>query len=103
MPDPSWTAMQQAQQAQQHHQQIHQSHVRHHREMHDMAAAHARHSGAPHQHRPMSHGAGHGGGVRGFLTLLVIVAVVVYVARDPELRTTVTTFARDLLAQIQSN
>lgn len=71
--------------------------------MHDMARAHGPHPGVPHMHRPMSYGGGRGGGLRGFLTLLVIVAVVVYVARDPELRTTVATFARDLLARAQSS
>ncbi|GGN94663.1 hypothetical protein GCM10011579_094390 [Streptomyces albiflavescens] len=102
MPDPSWMAQQQAQQAAQQAQQIHQNHVRHHRQMHDMARAHGPHSGAPHMHRPLSYG-GRGGGLRGFLTFLVIVAVVVYVAHDPELRTSVATFARDLLAHVQSN
>ncbi|AVH55833.1 MULTISPECIES: hypothetical protein [Streptomyces] len=103
MPDPSWMAQQQAQQAAQQAQQIHQNHVRIHREMHDMA----RHTGAPHiTHRPTSYGGGGGGGggsLRGFLTLVVIVAVVVYVARDPELRAEVMTFARNLWAQIQSS
>jgi len=103
MPDPSWMAQQQAQQAAQQAQQIHQNHVRQHRQMHDMARAHARHTGAPHMYRPTSYGGGRGGGLRGFLTLVVIVAVVVYVARDPELRTNVTTFARNLLAHVQSN
>ncbi|WP_435229432.1 hypothetical protein [Streptomyces sp. Tue6028] len=107
MPDPSWMAQQQAQQAAQQAQQIHQNHVRSHREMHDMAHAHARHSGAPHPHRPVPHrpvpyGGGRSGGLRGFLTLLVIVGVVVYVARDSELRTTVQEFARTLLARAQS-
>ncbi|MFF2131862.1 hypothetical protein ACFVW1_42260 [Streptomyces olivochromogenes] len=106
MPDPSWQAMQQAQQA----QQIHQNHVRHHRAAHDMAQAHARHTGAPHTHRPVPHthrpvphtGA-RGGGLRGLLVLIVIVGVVVYVAHDPELRTAVGNFARNLLAHVQSN
>ncbi|WP_406174773.1 hypothetical protein [Streptomyces sp. NBC_00996] len=103
MPDPSWMAQQQAQQAAQQAQQIHQNQVRHHRQMHDMARAHGPHSGAPQLHRPMSYGGGRGGGLRGFLTLLVIVAVVVHVARDPELRTSVATFARNLLAHVQSS
>ncbi|MFJ1604726.1 hypothetical protein ACIOHS_15375 [Streptomyces sp. NPDC088253] len=99
MPDPSWQAMQQAQQA----QQIHQSHVRHHREMHDMARAHARHTGAPHTHRPVPHTGARGGGLRGLLALIIVVAIVVYVAHDPELRATVEHFARNLLAHVQSN
>ncbi|MEU1201717.1 hypothetical protein ABZ446_36660 [Streptomyces sp. NPDC005813] len=102
MPDPSWMAQQQAQQAAQQAQQIHQNHLRSHREMHDMARAHARHSGAPHLHRPAPYGGGRSGGLRGFLTLLVIVGVVVYLARDPELRTMVQEFARTLLARVQS-
>ncbi|WP_369263395.1 hypothetical protein [Streptomyces sp. R35] len=100
MPDPSWMAQQQAQQAAQQAQQIHQNNVRHHRHMHDMARIHG---GTPQMHRPMPYNGSRGGSVRGFLTLLVIVAVVVYVAHDPELRTTVTTFARNLLARVQSN
>jgi hypothetical protein len=99
MPDPSWQAMQQAQQA----QQIHQNHVRHHRAAHDMARAHARHTGAPHTHRPLPHTGARGGGLRGLLVLIIIVGVVVYVAHDPELRTTVGNFARNLLAHVQSD
>ncbi|MFG2474690.1 hypothetical protein [Streptomyces fagopyri] len=92
MPDPSWQATQQA-------QRIHQNHVRHHRDPHHMA--HARHTGVPHRYRP-SHGSVRGGGLGGFLLLLVVVAAVVYVAHDPELRTTVETFARDMLSKVQS-
>ncbi|MEU2742094.1 hypothetical protein ABZ656_44050 [Streptomyces sp. NPDC007095] len=99
MPDPSWQAMQQAQQA----QQIHQNHVRHHRAAHDMARAHARHTGAPHTHRPLPHTGARGGGLRGLLVLIIIVGVVVYVAHDPELCTTVGNFARNLLAHVQSD
>jgi hypothetical protein len=101
MPDPSFMAQQQAQQAAQQAQQIHQNHVRQHRHTHDMA--HARHTGAPHTHRPLPYAGSRGGGLRGFLTLLVIVAVVVYVAHDPALRASVETFARSLLAHVQSN
>ncbi|MER5405784.1 hypothetical protein [Streptomyces sp. NPDC002769] len=96
MPDPSWQAMQQAQRA----QQIHRNHVRHHRDLHHMA--HARHTGAPHPHRPVSRGSVRGRGLVGFLLLLVAVVAVVHVAHDPELRTTVETFARDLLSKAQS-
>ncbi|MEU0036575.1 MULTISPECIES: hypothetical protein [unclassified Streptomyces] len=96
MPDPSWQARQQAQRA----QQIHQNHVRHHRDLHHMA--HARHTGAPHPYRAVSRGPVRGGGLGGFLLLLVVVAGVVYVAHDPELRATVETFARDLLSKVQS-
>lgn len=106
MPDPSWQAMQQAQQAQQQAQQaqqIHQSHVHRHHDMH----AHARHGGAPHlhrpSHRPVPHTRARGGGLRGLLALIVIVGVVVYVAHDPELRTTVENFARTLLSKVQSS
>ncbi|MFD4620876.1 hypothetical protein [Streptomyces sp. NPDC058475] len=44
-----------------------------------------------------------GSGAGGFLTFLILVAVIVYVAHDPELRTTVTTFARNVLAHVQSD
>jgi hypothetical protein len=49
------------------------------------------------------HTGARGGGLRGLLVLIVIVGVVVYVAHDPELRTTVGNFARDLLGHVQSN
>ncbi|MFF0188819.1 hypothetical protein [Streptomyces sp. NPDC005244] len=104
MPDPSWAAQQQAQQAQQaarQAQQIHQNHVRIHHNAHDMARVHG---GSPRTHRPTAHtGGGRGGGLGGFLTLLVVVAVVVCLVRDPGLRHDATTFARDLLARIQSS
>ena len=93
MPDSSWQATQQAQQAQ-------QIHVRHHHDLRHMA--HARHAGAPHLYRPAPHGSARGGGLGGLLMLLVLVAGVVYVAHDPELRTSVASFARTLLAKVQS-
>jgi ferric-dicitrate binding protein FerR (iron transport regulator) len=93
MPDPSWQAMQQAQQA----QQIHQQHVRNHRAAHDAARAHTRHPGAPRTHYPAPvHPAGRGDGLRGFLGLLILVAVGFLLARDPELRSVALEFIRDL-------
>ncbi|MFE6488655.1 hypothetical protein ACFVGN_37785 [Streptomyces sp. NPDC057757] len=103
MPDPSWTAQQQAQQASQHAQRIHQDHVRQHRDMSELGRAHARHGGAAQHYYPASARHGQGGGLRGLLTLLVLVAAVVYLARDPELRTTVETFAQDLWARVQNS
>ncbi|MFE9810294.1 hypothetical protein ACFYRN_19570 [Streptomyces sp. NPDC005227] len=101
MPDPSWAAQQQAQQAARQAQQVHQSHVRIHHHAHDMARVHG---GPPRTHRPTTHtGGGRGGGLGGLLTLLVVVAVVVCLVRDPGLRHDATTFARDLLARIQSS
>lgn len=98
MPDPSWAAQQQAQQAA---RQAQQNHVRIHHNAHDMARVHG---GSPRTHRPTAHtGGGRGGGLGGFLTLLVVVAVVVCLVRDPGLRHDATTFARDLLARIQSS
>ncbi|MFE5136557.1 hypothetical protein ACFRDV_02610 [Streptomyces fagopyri] len=95
MPDPSWQAMRQAEQA----QRIHRNHVRRHLDVHHMARA--RHTGVPHRYRPVSHGSVRGG-VLGGVLLLVVVAAVLYVAHDPELRTTVETFARDMLSKVQS-
>lgn len=101
MPDPSWAAQQQAQQAARQAQQIHQNHVRIHRHAHDMARLHG---GPARTHRPVTHtGGGRGGGLGGFLTFLIVVAVVVFLVRDPGLRDDVTSFARDLLARVQSS
>ncbi|MFI6333685.1 hypothetical protein [Streptomyces sp. NPDC050535] len=102
MPDPSWTAQQQAQQASQHAQRIHQDHVRQHRDMSGPGRAHARHGGGAQHYHPASAHHGQGGGLRGFLTLLVLVAAAVHLARDPELRTTAETFAHDLWTRIQN-
>ncbi|MEW2166088.1 hypothetical protein AB0912_24255 [Streptomyces sp. NPDC007084] len=107
MPDPSWTAQQQAQQAAGQAQRIHHNHVRVHahahdmnRHAHDMARLHA---GQARAHRPAPHtGGGRSGGLGGFPLLLVVVAVVVCLVRDPGLRDDVTAFARDLLTRVQS-
>ncbi|MFJ8003904.1 hypothetical protein [Streptomyces fagopyri] len=96
MPDPSWQAMRQAEQA----QRIHRNHVRRHVDVHHMARA--RHTGVPHRYRPVSHGFVRGGVLGGALLLLVVVAAVLYVVHDPELRATVQAFARDALSMVQS-
>jgi hypothetical protein len=46
---------------------------------------------------------GSGSGLRGFLTFLLLVAAIAYVAHDPELRTSAITFARHLLTRVQSS
>ena len=45
---------------------------------------------------------GSGSGLGGLLKLLILVAVVVFLARNPELRNAIETFARNLLAHVQS-